>query len=114
MGRHGIVAFPNFGHWTTRLSHLLSGRSPKTELFPHDWYESPNLHFLTIDDFVLLCRAQNWVIERQIFLRSSQRVTRMPNLLAEVGVFSIRREGTPPSRAITDAGRISLPETKPH
>ena len=91
VGRHVIVAFPNFGHWTTRLSHLFSGRSPRTELFPYDWYESPNLHFLTIYDFVLLCRAENWVIERQIFLRGDRQVTRLPNLLAEVGVFSLRR-----------------------
>jgi homoserine O-acetyltransferase/O-succinyltransferase len=91
VGRHVIVAFPNFGHWTMRLSHLLSGRSPRTELFPYDWYESPNLHFLTIYDFALLCRAENWVIEREIFLRSDREVKRMPNLLAEVGVFSIRR-----------------------
>ncbi len=91
VGRHVIVAFPNFGHWTTRLSHLFSGRSPRTVLFPYDWYESPNLHFLTIYDFVLLCRAENWVIERQIFLRSDRQVTRLPNLLAEVGVFSLRR-----------------------
>ena len=91
VARHVIVAFPNFGHWTTRLSHLLSGRSPRTELFPYDWYESPNLHFLTINDFVMLCRAENWTIERQIFLRHNEQVTTMPNLLAEVGVFSIRR-----------------------
>jgi homoserine O-acetyltransferase len=90
VGRHSIVAFPNFGHWTTRLSHLISGRSPRTELFPYDWYESPNLHFLTIDDFVLLCRAQNWMIERQVFLRGSRMIRRLPNLLAEVAVFSIR------------------------
>jgi homoserine O-acetyltransferase len=90
VGRHSIVAFPNFGHWTTRLSHMTSGRSPRTELFPYDWYESPNLHFLTIDDFVLLCRAQNWIIERQIFLRGDRMITRWPNLLAEVAVFSIR------------------------
>ncbi len=56
VGRHAIITFPNFGHWTTRLAHLLSGRSPRTELFPYDWYESPNLHFLTIDDFIVLCR----------------------------------------------------------
>ena len=93
VGRHGIVAFPNFGHWTTRLSHLMSGRSPRTTLFPYDWYESPNLHFLTIDDFVLLCRGQNWAIERQIFLRRERRVTRSPNLLAEVAVFLIRPAG---------------------
>jgi homoserine O-acetyltransferase len=91
VGRHVIVAFPNFGHWTTRLAHLFSGRSPRTELFPYDWYESPNLHFLTIYDFVLLCRAENWVIERQIFLRRDREIKRMPNLFAEVGVFSIRR-----------------------
>jgi homoserine O-acetyltransferase len=90
VGRHGIVAFPNFGHWTTRLSHLVSGRSPRTALFPYDWYESPNLHFLTIDDFVLLCRGQNWTIERQIFLRGERMIERFPNLLAEVAVFLIR------------------------
>jgi homoserine O-acetyltransferase len=91
VARHVIVSFPNFGHWTTRLSHLMSGRSPRTELFPYDWYESPNLHFLTINDFVLLCRVEKWTIERQIFLRNNRQVTTMPNLLAEVGVFSIRR-----------------------
>jgi homoserine O-acetyltransferase len=90
VGKHAIVSFPNFGHWTTRLSHLLSGRSPRTKLFPYDWYESPNLHFLTIDDFVMLCSKQNWIIERQIFLHGDRQVHRVPNLLAEVAVFSIR------------------------
>ena len=91
VARHGIVSFPNFGHWTTRLAHLLSGRSPKTELFPYDWYESPNLHFLTIDDFVLLCKSQGWTIERRIYLQGDRQVRTMPNLLAETAVFSIRR-----------------------
>jgi methionine biosynthesis protein MetW len=91
VAKHGIVAFPNFGHWTTRLAHLLSGRSPKTELFPYDWYESPNLHFLTIDDFVLLCKAQGWLIEKRIYLNGETQVKTMPNLLAETAVFSIRR-----------------------
>ena len=90
VGRHAIVSFPNFGHWTTRLSHLLSGRSPRTKLFPYDWYESPNLHFLTIDDFALLCRKQNWIIERQIFLHGDRLINKAVNLLAEVAVFSIR------------------------
>jgi homoserine O-acetyltransferase/O-succinyltransferase len=90
VGKHGIVAFPNFGHWTTRLAHLTSGRAPRTQLFPHEWHESPNLHFLTIDDFVQLCRAQNWIIERQIFLRGNREARRYANLLAEVAVFSIR------------------------
>jgi homoserine O-acetyltransferase/O-succinyltransferase len=90
VGRHAIVAFPNFGHWTVRLSHLTSGRAPTTVLFPYDWYESPNLHFLTIDDFILLCRRQHWIIERQIFLRGDHQLHFLPNLLAEVAVFSIQ------------------------
>jgi homoserine O-acetyltransferase/O-succinyltransferase len=90
VGRHAIVAFPNFGHWTTRLTHLFSGRSPKTSLFPYDWYESPNLHFLTVRDFVILSREQNWTIERQFFVRRDRAVRFMPNLFAEVAVFSLR------------------------
>jgi methionine biosynthesis protein MetW len=90
VGKHGIVAFPNFGHWTTRISHLTSGRAPRTQLFPHEWHESPNLHFLTIDDFILLCRSQAWTIERQIFLSGTRQVRRLANLMAETAVFSLR------------------------
>ncbi|HEX4773727.1 MAG TPA: homoserine O-acetyltransferase [Bryobacteraceae bacterium] len=90
VGRQAIVAFPNFGHWTVRLSHLFSGHSPKTRLFPFDWYESPNLHFLTIDDFVSLCHNQHWTIERQVFLQANRCVRQFPNLRAEVAVFLIR------------------------
>ncbi len=90
VGRHVIVAFPNFGHWSTRLSHLFSGRAPRTRLFPYDWYESPNLHFLTVHDFVVLCRNQNWIIEKQILLHGDRQVHRFANLLSEVAVFSIR------------------------
>src|SRR5690242_6576045 len=45
VGRRVIVAFPNFGHWTVRLSMLVSGGAPKTKLFPYNWYDSPNIHF---------------------------------------------------------------------
>jgi methionine biosynthesis protein MetW len=90
VGKHVIVSFPNFGHWTVRLAHMTSGRAPKTELFPHDWYDSPNLHFLTVDDFVGLCRNQNWAIEKRIFLQGDKEIRRLPNLLAETAVFSIR------------------------
>ena len=91
VGRHAIVTFPNFGHWSTRVAHLISGRSPNTELFPHMWHDSPNLHFLTIRDFVQLCREQNWTIERQIFVRGNREARIAANLLAEVAVFSIRQ-----------------------
>ena len=91
VGRRAIVAFPNFGHYSVRLSMLFSGKAPKTKLFPHDWYDSPNLHFLTVDDFVLLCRKEGWAIEKRICLQGDHEINLLPNLLAEVAVFSIRR-----------------------
>ena len=91
VGKHAIVSFPNFGHWTVRVAHLLSGRAPKTELFPYDWYDSPNLHFLTVDDFVNLCRRQGWTIENRIYLQGNREVKLLPNVLSEMAVFSFRR-----------------------
>lgn len=91
VGRRGIVAFPNFGHWTVRLAHLLSGRAPRTRLFPHNWYDSPNIHFLTIEDFEALIVEQGWTVERRICLAGARRVSILPNLTAEVGVFLVRR-----------------------
>lgn len=84
-----IVAFPNFGHWSVRLAHLVSGRAPKTKLFPHDWYDSPNIHFLTVDDFQELARRQSWIVERRIFIQGQRRVYRFPNLMTEVAVFLV-------------------------
>ena len=91
VGRHAIVAFPNFGHWTVRLAHLFTGRAPQTKLFPHEWYDSPNIHFFTVDDFEALVESQKWTIERRIFLRGSRKVSTLPNLFAEVAVFLVRK-----------------------
>jgi len=91
VGRRGIVAFPNFGHWRTRLSMLFSGRAPRTELFPYEWYESPNIHFLTVHDFEALAQLEGLVVERQYFLAGHRKVEAMPNLLAEVAVYLVKR-----------------------
>ena len=91
VGRRGIVAFPNFGHWTVRLSMLMSGRAPRTPLFPYEWYESPNIHFLTVHDFEALAALDGLVVERRYFLAGHRRVSALPNLLAEVAVFLVKR-----------------------
>ena len=91
VGRRIIVAFPNFGHWSVRLAHLWSGRAPRTKLFPHDWFDSPNIHFLTVDDFAALAKQESWRVERSIFISGDRRVKTMPNLLAETAVFLVRK-----------------------
>lgn len=90
-GRHAIVTFPNFGHWRVRLAHLLSGRAPRTELFPYDWHESPNIHFLTVLDFEELAKQEKWIIDRRIFLSGRHTGTLLPNLMAEVAVYQVRK-----------------------
>jgi methionine biosynthesis protein MetW len=91
IGRRAIVAFPNFGHWTVRLSHLFTGRAPKTKLFPHDWFDSPNIHFLTVHDFESLAHSQKWNIEKRIFLQGARQISLLPNLLSEVAVFLVSK-----------------------
>ena len=94
IGRRGIVAFPNFGHYSVRLSTLRSGRAPKTELFPYDWWDSPNIHFFTVLDFEALARRQHWNLERRIFLAGQRQVTMLPNLMAEIAVFLVSASST--------------------
>ncbi len=87
VGRRAIVSFPNFGHWTVRRAMLLSGQAPKTKLFPYDWYNSPNIHFLSIRDFEALCSEAGFPIAERYFLAGFSRVTLAPNLLAQTAVF---------------------------
>jgi len=92
VGRRAIIAFPNFGHWRVRVSHLFTGGAPQTKLFPHNWYDSPNIHFLTIHDFEKLAVEQGWTVERRIFLNANHKISAVPNLMAEVGVFLVRKQ----------------------
>ncbi|HEY3440092.1 MAG TPA: methionine biosynthesis protein MetW [Paludibaculum sp.] len=87
IGRHAIVAFPNFGHWRVGLNHLLSGRAPKTGLFPFEWYDSPNIHFLTVIDFEELVAKQGWQVDRRLFLSGPSVVTALPNWRAEIAIY---------------------------
>jgi methionine biosynthesis protein MetW len=92
IGKHAIVAFPNFAHWKVRLSHLWSGRSPRTDLFPYEWYDSPNIHFLTVLDFQALALKEGWRIQRRVFLSGHNPVSTLPNLMAEVAVYLFSAE----------------------
>jgi methionine biosynthesis protein MetW len=91
VGRRAIVAFPNFGHWSVRLSLLFTGRAPKTQLFPNEWFDSPNVHVLTVDDFDQLTRREGFTVERCYFIAGRRRITLLPNLLAEEAVYLVRQ-----------------------
>jgi methionine biosynthesis protein MetW len=52
VGRHGIVSFPNFAYWRVRLDLTLGGRMPITERLPYRWYDTPNIHLFSVQDFL--------------------------------------------------------------
>jgi len=97
IGRHAIVSFPNFAHWRMRLSLLTGGRMPITPFLGANWYDTPNIHFCTVLDFVALCDEMGATIERSLTLDSEGRPFRLnpraglANLLAEQALFLLRR-----------------------
>jgi methionine biosynthesis protein MetW len=98
IGRRAIVSFPNFGHWRIRFDLALRGRMPISENLPHAWYDTPNIHFCTIRDFVALCRQIGAETERAVALDAGGHPVRfnMPwwvwNLFGEQAVFLLRRK----------------------
>lgn len=92
IGRQAFVSFPNFGHWRVRTSLLWQGRMPVTRLLPVAWYETPNIHHLTIDDFRAFVRERGITVEGAWYLSDGQQTTpAMANFLAEHAVFLLRR-----------------------
>jgi methionine biosynthesis protein MetW len=97
IGRHGIVSFPNFGHWRIRLELLFLGRMPVTDNLPDSWYETQNIHFCTIRDFVALVREIDAHMERAVALNRWGRQVRFHapwwiwNMFGEQAVFLLSR-----------------------
>jgi len=89
VGRKVIVSFPNFGHWRCRVQLLLSGRAPVTRQLPFGWYDTPNIHCLSLKDFDEFCRKLGATIEKRIPLvkTSASPVRVAPNLLAEQVIY---------------------------
>lgn len=92
IGTRAFVSFPNFAHWRVRASLLWGGRMPVTELLPMEWFETPNIHHVTIDDFRALVAKRGLVVERAWFLnRGTPTSAAAANFRAEHAVFLLRR-----------------------
>lgn len=92
IGRRAFVSFPNFAHWRVRLSLLWGGRMPVTRLLPVAWYETPNIHHVTIDDFRALVAEQGLKVEEAWFLTGDKRTSAAAaNFRAEHAVFLLSR-----------------------
>ena len=88
VGREAIVSFPNFGHWQARLQIAL-GRMPVSRELPYAWYDTPNVHLCTLEDFEDLCaRLGARILERAV-LHRGRPVRALPNLLGSIAVYRV-------------------------
>jgi methionine biosynthesis protein MetW len=91
VGREVIVGFPNFAHLIARYHLAFRGKAPVTRSLPFQWYDTPNLHFLSIADFITYCRQRRIQIKKAYFLGNNKPVKIFPNLLALLGIFLITK-----------------------
>ena len=95
VGKRAIVSLPNFAHWQVRLRLVFGGRMPQTPSLPYKWYDTPNIHLCSLDDFRALCTDMGVQVERAVVLdRYSKPISLPPllsNLMGEQAVFLLRR-----------------------
>jgi len=91
VGKKVIVGLPNFAHYKARLQLFFLGKAPVTRSLPYSWYDSPNVHFLSMTDFIHYCDSRNAKIERSVFLGEKRKVSLLPNLFANVGIYLLSK-----------------------
>ncbi|PKL17132.1 MAG: methionine biosynthesis protein MetW [Spirochaetae bacterium HGW-Spirochaetae-5] len=96
IGKKAIISFPNFAYISTRSYLMFKGTMPVNELLPYEWYESPNIHLLTISDMKKMAVAFEFkILEEKNFSYTkkgkSKLVKCFPNLLAQYGFFVIEK-----------------------
>jgi len=90
VGREGIVSFPNFGYWKSRLN-VLRGHMPVSIELPYQWYDTPNVHLCTLDDFEKFCATyQVQILERRV-MTGQHEVSLLPNLLGGMAAYRFQR-----------------------
>jgi methionine biosynthesis protein MetW len=92
IGRQAFVSFPNFAQWRIRLALMFGGIMPVTRQLPDRWYDTPNIHHVTVDDFRNFVGERGVTIEAQWFLRGDRRIRdASANFFAEHAVFLLSR-----------------------
>ena len=96
IGKQTVVSIPNFGFWKVRLHLLIKGTMPITKNLPNEWYDTPNLHMCTIQDFVNFCKGKNIKIDRSLCL-TNEKISEITNtnmfyknIFSQLGIFLIQ------------------------
>lgn len=93
IGKKVIVSVPNFAYWYNRYYFLSRGRMPVSKNLPYEWYETPNIHFCSLTDFVRMCEEQGVTIEKRIYVTHQGKAgafsgqDKLANFFGEQGIF---------------------------
>ncbi len=91
VGETAFISFPNFAHWRTRTALLLGGRMPITRALPVSWYETRNIHHVTVEDFFALAKEKRARIERAWYFANGAPISSVgANWRAEYAMFELR------------------------
>jgi methionine biosynthesis protein MetW len=90
VGREGVVSFPNFGYWRSRLNVML-GNMPVSRELPYQWYDTPNVHLCTLKDFEHFCRKYCVSVTARSVMSGGREVGLLPNLLGSTAVYRFQR-----------------------
>ncbi len=89
VGKEVIVTFPNFGYWRNRIQITL-GQMPVSKTLPYQWYDTPNVHLCTINDFDIFCNNHKIdILERRV-ITDGKEVSFMPNLLGSLAMYRLK------------------------
>lgn len=95
IGSEGIVTFPNFGIWKARVGLAVGGKMPVSKELPHEWYDTPNIHFCTVKDFETLCEDKGITVLDRYFLNNTNKASWLsrtaPNLFAMTAFYRITK-----------------------
>ncbi len=96
VAKRSIVSFPNFAYWKVRFYLFFKGKMPKSSALPYEWYNTPNIHLLTINDFFEFCKKRGIKIEKSVYLtrkkaRSGLLIRTITNFFTEEAVFVITK-----------------------
>ena len=88
VGKQVIVTFPNFGYWKDRIQSI-QGVMPKSDELPYSWFNTPNVHLCTIQDFDELCQSNKYKIINRLVLTDNKSVRFFPNLLGALALYNL-------------------------
>jgi len=95
VAREGIVTFPNMGFWKNRFQLGFLGRMPISRSLPNNWFDTPNIHLCTFDDFERLCKNLNIkIIEKKVLdneYSTNFLLKLFPNFFGEIALYRFKK-----------------------